>query len=128
MSGKLIAIDVLHRYVDEELPEFSSVELNDVNQIDNFGNQPIHVACVRGDIEEVLTLLEAGADINAVGELGNTPLHEAIGQGYKNIVQLLLQQGASLELRNRFNQTPLDIALISGKNELAHILVLGLSL
>lgn len=124
MTSKLTAHDVLLRYSYEDLPEFTCLELKDVNQIGNFGNQPIHVAAVRGNAEELLALLESGANVNAVGELGNTPLHEAVGQSHTEIVRLLLQYGASRDLKNEFDQTALDIALMKNKDVVSEILIL----
>ena len=95
MTSMLAATDVLKRYRDEQLPEFSEIPLEDVNQVGNFGNSPLHIACVRGSLPEVQALLEAGADVNAAGELSNTPLHEAAGQGHIEVVRLLLAAGAS---------------------------------
>ncbi|MGR3831832.1 ankyrin repeat domain-containing protein [Ralstonia pseudosolanacearum] len=88
MKSTLTAADVLKRYTDEDLPEFSEVALEDVNQIGNFGNSPVHVACVRGNVLEVQALLDGGANMNAIGELGNTPLHEAVGQGHIEVALL----------------------------------------
>jgi len=62
-----------------------------VNQAGNFGDRPIHVACIRGDLEEIGALVHEGADVNATGELGNTPLHEAVGQGHIGVVKALLE-------------------------------------
>jgi hypothetical protein len=69
--------EVLRRYADEELPEFDGIELIAIETVGRFGNRPLHIACVRGDIEEVQALIAAGAKINVRGEHGNTPLHEA---------------------------------------------------
>src|SRR5215468_7498332 len=97
---RITAKAVLRRYKDEELPEFSEIALEDVNQVGNFGDRPLHVACVRGNLEEIAALLEGGADVNAAGELGNRPLHEAVGQGHLAVVQFLLDHGASVQEMN----------------------------
>lgn len=122
MNSTMTASDVLKMYMDEDLPEFSEIELRGVNQIGNFGNSPIHVACVRGSVVEVQALLDGGANFNAVGELRNTPLHEAVGQGHIEVVQLLLRAGvAPLEL-NEFGQTALDIAMMKGRDDIADLI------
>jgi len=96
--------------------------LSDVNQVGNFGNQPIHVACARSAPEEVMALVSGGADPNAIGEHGNTPLHEAVGQDSLEIVALLLQLGANSSIRNDFSQTPADIASLMGRDKLIEAL------
>jgi len=62
--------------------EFLELPLDDVNQRGNFGDYPIHVTAMRGDVDELRALIEAGADVNAAGELGHTPLHQAVAQGH----------------------------------------------
>ncbi|MES2740072.1 MAG: ankyrin repeat domain-containing protein [Pseudomonadota bacterium] len=122
MSEHLKATDILHRYIDEELPEFFEVVLDNVNSGGNFGNKPIHVACVRGLLPEVRALLEGGADVNAIGELGNTPLHDAVGQGHIDVVKLLIQFGALSNGKNEFESTPFDIAQLNGRQDIVNIL------
>jgi len=61
------ADDVLKRYKDEDLPDFSGIELSDVNQAGIFGDAPIHVAAIRGRTDEITALLDGGADANASG-------------------------------------------------------------
>ena len=78
-AGQLSASDVLDRYRREELPEFVGLPLEDVNQAGNFGDAPLHVASIRGRVDEVNALLSAGARVDARGQFGNTPLREAIG-------------------------------------------------
>jgi len=106
------AKDVLRRYVEENLPEFVELALTDVNQRGNFGNTPLHVASVRGSLEEVEALLIAGAEFNSKGEHGGTPLHDAAGQGHVEIVKQLLAAGASPDLANDDGNTPRDVAVL----------------
>ena len=121
-SGRLTAADVLRRYKDEELPEFCEIPLHDVNQTGNFGDRPIHVACSRGNLEEIAALVHEGADVNAIGELGTTPLHEAVGQGHIGAVKALLEYGASHNKSNDFGMTAFDIAKEQGRIDIARLL------
>jgi ankyrin repeat protein len=107
----LTAQEVLQRYIDEWLPEFVGLALTDVNQQGNFGDCPLHVASVRGSVEEVEALLAGGAGVNAIGECGYRPIHSAlIGQNPK-VVELLIWAGADLDVANDF----LDTARTSAK-------------
>jgi uncharacterized protein len=114
----LTAQDVLQRYKDEDLPEFVEIALEDVNQRGNFGNMPLHVACIRNNLEEIKALLAAGADANAVGELGSRPLHECVGHRNTEAVSLLICAGAETDVINEFGQTPVDLAAESADPEL----------
>ncbi len=122
MTHRLTAKDVLKRYMDEDLPEFCELRLVDINQRGNFGNCPIHVASVRGNVLELQALLEEGADIDALGELGNTALHEAVGQGHAAIVKMLLAAGASTSGKNKLGITPKEIAEMKGNREVLELL------
>ncbi|MBB6593737.1 ankyrin repeat domain-containing protein [Ralstonia solanacearum] len=122
MKATLNAADVLKRYMNEDLPEFSEISLENVNQVGNFGNSPIHVACVRGSVVEVQALLDGGANVNAIGELGNTPLHEAAGQGHIEVVRLLLAAGAVPLEPNEFGETALDISTMKGRGDIANLI------
>jgi ankyrin repeat protein len=115
LKASLSAAEVLRRYKDEDLPAFAEVELKDVNQIGNFDERPLHVACSRGRLDEVLALLAAGAEIDAKGELANTPLHEAVAQDHVDIVRALLAHGASASIRNSFGETAVEIARRSNR-------------
>jgi hypothetical protein len=117
----LKADEVLRRYNDESLPDFCE-PLTDVNQVGTFGNRPLHLASYRGDIADVIALVEGGADINAVGDLGSTPLHEAVDQGHIHIVRFLLKKGASLHVTNELGKTPLDVAKDHNRDDIAQLL------
>lgn len=123
----LTAADVLRRYKDEELPAFVEIPLEDVNQVGNFGDRPLHVASVRGNMEEIVALVAAGADVNAPGDLANTPLHEAVSQQHLHAVKFLLDNGASPNVKYEFGQTPLDIAREKGRIDIAKLLERGQS-
>jgi ankyrin repeat protein len=119
----LTAAEVLQRYMEEDLPEFAGLELNEVNQVGIFGNYPIHVAAVRGFLDELKALIEGGADVNATGELGDTPLHDAVGQEHVEAVRLLLQSGADRKRMNHDGNTPLDVARMHGREDIAELLL-----
>ena len=89
-----------------------------VSSRDPFGDTPLHVAAVWGDVEAIEMLVRAGADVDAAGELGCTPLYEAVGQGHA-AARRLLDAGASPHLRNEyFGSTPAERALGSRNPEL----------
>lgn len=107
---RLTAAQVLKKYTDDDLPLFMNRPIEDVNQASSDGDRPIHIACVRGNIDDVIALVEGGADVNAAGDLGYTPLHQAASDGNPEIVKVLLRHGADVKARNEFGQTPMDLA------------------
>jgi uncharacterized protein len=114
------AAEVLRRYQD--LPAFSGIELTDVNQVGLFGERPLDIAAVRGDLREISALLEGGADLNSAGEHGNTALHEAVSQGHLAAVKLFVDAGADISIKNEFGQTPFDIAHSRNQHDLLSVL------
>jgi ankyrin repeat protein len=119
---RLNATEVLRRYREEELPEFWGRPLDDVNEVGRFGSQPIHVAAVRGALDELTALLDGGADVSAVGEKGHTPLHHAVGQNHLEAVKLLLARGARTNLKNDWGKTAIDVAKTYKRDDLVALL------
>jgi ankyrin repeat protein len=117
----MTAAEVLRRYDEGSVFGFG-IRITDVNQKDVSGDTPLHVAAVRGILDEVEALLKAGANVNEPGDVGYTPLHEAVEQGHIEVVKRLLQAGASMEARNEFGDTARDIANRRGPEEIVRIL------
>jgi ankyrin repeat protein len=109
-------IELLNDY--QKLPEYSEVELEDVNQVSLFGDRPINIAATRGAIDEMATLIANGAHINNSGEHGYTPLHNAVEQGHVLAVEWLLKHGADSSLQNANGLNPLDLAKALDENDI----------
>ena len=70
------------------------IPLTEVNQLNIFGESPIHIAAWKGCPEDIHWLLDNGANINQPGEFGMTPLHYAYMGGKRENVEALLSAGA----------------------------------
>jgi ankyrin repeat protein len=118
-------VDKLREVLDSigSAADFFGIELKDINQRGVYGNTPLKIATVRGDIDAVRVLLEAGAEVDAVVEEGCTVLWYASAFNYPEIVRILLDYGASLDTRNTLvDQTPLDAAQRGGFTEVMKVL------
>jgi ankyrin repeat protein len=109
----MTADDVLARYLNEDLPDFTGLAQLTVNQQGRFENYPLNVAATRGSVEEVQALLAGRADVRNVGDMGNLALHDAIDSGNVDIIRLLLQADSPVDVRNEFDQTPQALAAAS---------------
>lgn len=61
-----------------------------VNQPNEFGRTPLHIAAYRGHLELATLLLMHEADPNLQDSKGDTPLHDAVGQDAFEVTELLL--------------------------------------
>lgn len=76
-----------------------------INARDGRGNTALHLAAERGDLEAIVTLLEAGADVDAPNWAGQTPLHVVRGV---LPAKALLMAGADPYLLDKSDQTIVD--------------------
>lgn len=101
-----------------DLPEFMGEPRPGVNTAGNYGNRPLKIAAVRGDIRAIDILLQAGAEINARNEDGYTALHHAVSQRHLPAVQRLVEFGASLDAVSDDGFTPLQEAKMHKYDEI----------
>lgn len=62
-------------------------------------------------IDQVKTLLDAGADPNTIGEHGNPVLHAAVATRNLEVVELLLNYGADVNIRDNTLNSTLHLAV-----------------
>merc|ERR1719319_1927137 len=67
-----------------------------------------------GQVGEVKSLIDHGADVSAVDEDGMTPLHLAAIEGKPRIVRTLLNLGADPNAQTPYFETPLHMAARRG--------------
>jgi len=101
----------------------------DINGKDQYGEYPLHAACVKDSMEMVKFLVSHGADVNVQSRSGATVLNYVCAQGKMEIVRLLLEAGADPNISRDTGQTPLH-ALLSiraraneNEQELAELLL-----
>ncbi len=88
---------------------------------DLWGRSALLHAVIRGDVESVRLLLDAGADPD-LKSAGFTPLGQAALRGHARIVELLLKAGANPDIKSNDGNTPLIAA--ASMNRVAVIRVL----
>jgi ankyrin repeat protein len=102
-----------------------------VNEKDQEGRTPLHVAVIEGKKEAAELLIAAGADVNARDNAGLTPLHLAVSSaaptGPTDIVELLLARGADVKAKDNTGGTPLHTATLaavtSGRTDILELLI-----
>ena len=81
-----------------------------VNQADNNGWTPLHIAAENGRLAVAGHLLARGAEVSAGNKDGWRPLHLAAREGHAAAAKLLVARGADVAARTRSGATPLDLA------------------
>ncbi|CAL1139465.1 unnamed protein product [Cladocopium goreaui] len=83
------------------------VDPQSLEQVDEYGDGPLHFAARKGRLEVVQVLLAAGASVEAKNDAtGKGPLAWAATGGHPEVVQALLAAGASVEAKNSFGRGP----------------------
>ncbi|XP_055372980.1 protein phosphatase 1 regulatory subunit 12A isoform X2 [Condylostylus longicornis] len=79
-------------------------------------------ACVAGDKDEVIQLLDSGADINTTNIDGLTALHQACIDDNLEMVEFLLEYGADINRQDNEGWTPLHATASCGSVSIARYL------
>ena len=88
------------------------------------GQNLLHIAAGRGDLELVKMLLSRGADLELKDRLaGWTPLHCAACNGHGAVVEHLIGRGAKVEVPGSYNQGILHTAVYQGHAEVVRLLL-----
>ena len=95
--------------------EFSSKA---INLEDNDGKVPLHEACIYGQKDCAIILLNIGSPVDPLKHADWTPLMLACENKHEEICDLLLNEGARTDLKNKDGWTPLHLAARSGSTNL----------
>ena len=83
----------------------------------------LHQAAEKGDLDEIVQLLDEGVDVEVQDKLLFTPLHRAAENGNYMAVRLLLDNGAQVRARNKYGVTPLHAAAQKGHVDVVKLLL-----
>ena len=104
-------------------PDAECIERNAREEEEDARIWPLHAACRKGNIKDVMRFVENGTDVNAIDYLNWTPLALASRDGNTAIVKLLLSSGAEVNKRDLFNPTALYCACQRDHLEIVKILL-----
>ncbi len=88
-----------------------------ISSRDSKGNTALHIAIENNaSFDEIMFLIETGAEINARNQEGETPLYFAVERNNRLIGEQLLSRGADVFSSGNNNASPLLLAISSGNN------------
>lgn len=86
-------------------------------------NDALIKAATRGDLSDVNTILDKGADVNSRDQFGRTALHWASLGGQPEVARLLLANGADPKAVDDQGHSALHVACAMHNHEVAKLLV-----
>lgn len=99
------------------LPEIVEILVKNganINHKDKYKLTPLHLACYKGQDDNVEYLIKTGTNLDAVDSLGSkmiliflivTPIFYSITEGQTNALQALLDSGANIKHRDNKNKS-----------------------
>lgn len=94
-----------------------------LDTLNDDGETPLAIACIKGDLMIATMLVEKGADVNKAMLNGSMPLHFAARSGNQFLGKLLLEAKARTDVQNENGDTPLIVAAREGNHEFVSLLV-----
>jgi ankyrin repeat protein len=94
-----------------------------LDQIDDLGWTPLHVACFNGHIQVTELLLRRGANANSVSKHGWSPIQIAAEVGQAETVKMLKNHGAETNVAGNSGETPLHLAAVHGHASVVQLLL-----
>lgn len=79
-----------------------------LDEQDEDGRTPLHLAALNGDVETIKVLMKNGADIDIQDKYdGNTALHFAANSACAEAVKTLVENGADVNIQDKYGKTAL---------------------
>lgn len=94
-----------------------------INQVDEEGMTPLHIAAYFGNTEVVKKLLENNALLDVYSNSGVNAIHLAAARGHVDILKLLIQKGVSIGKTDLYGGSPLHAAAESGQIQTVKYLI-----
>ncbi|CAM9360462.1 unnamed protein product [Scytosiphon promiscuus] len=95
----------------------------DISGNENCGGTPLILAAVRGDLEILRLLCDAGASLEDRDAVGFTPLMTAVAHQNLGIAEALLEYGADADTESFRKMTPLMVSVALGNAEITRALL-----
>lgn len=94
-----------------------------VNEVDNDGRIPLHLAAQEGHLAVVQSLVQHGSSVNKKSHDGKTALRAAAIEDHRDVVEYLLTVGADIDYIDADGRSTLYVLALENKHETATFLL-----
>ena len=125
-DAKMTLMQVAAAYGRDEIVKLLAHRGCNINERNNIGETPLHLATKNDKLGAMRALIKLGADIcPRIDRVGHTPMHYACMYGLQEASVLLLESGANAHEPNdtELGRTPLETAKDSGFRPLFNLLL-----
>ncbi|XP_017842669.1 protein phosphatase 1 regulatory subunit 12A isoform X9 [Drosophila busckii] len=123
-SAMMKRAEQLKRWEESDTNRAAPVPRNEPGRRIKFSSGCVFLAaCLSGDKEEVIQLIDQGADINTANVDGLTALHQACIDDNLDMVEFLVEHGADINRQDNEGWTPLHATASCGFVSIARYLV-----
>ncbi|XP_059470956.1 ankyrin-3-like isoform X1 [Neocloeon triangulifer] len=118
------ALIIASQLSSEDMCRFLVESGADLNAVNKYENDSLHLACFGGKLENAKYLLGLNSfNVEKKGQYGRTALHYAAEKGHIAVAEFLLSQGADINARDENNVTPLTLADKFSREEMCQFLL-----
>lgn len=106
--------------------EFSSaIDKTEINVINEFGQNMLHMAVAGGANSIGKELVRRGIEVNRQDSKGQTPLHYAAVHASSELAKAILEAGGDVSIKDSYGNTPLWSAVFNarGKHDLVKLMM-----
>ncbi|XP_067648871.1 ankyrin repeat domain-containing protein 50-like [Haliotis asinina] len=115
-KGALTPLMVAVTYGHNDVFKFLMRNGANASQVDDYGNNVLHLACRSREMDVVKYLLsQTSVDINRKGDKGRTPLMVAVIYKYRDVFEFLMQNGADVSQVDDKGDNVLHCACLHGQ-------------
>lgn len=90
-----------------------------INEKDQFGFTPLHLAVRKNDTQMVKYILEFDPNLNSKDDFGDTPLIDGARNNNMDIVKLLICKGADKTIKNNEHKSVMDFISLNKQYDTA---------
>jgi len=108
---------------DEEVISLIKKKGGAINETDDYGNTPLNLSLLTGDLQYSKNLIKQGAEVNIANEQKLAPIHLTILKNNTATFRNLLNSGADINISGQGNYTPLHMAAELNNLEMAKELI-----